>query len=373
MRPLFLYGTLLHEPLFEVVAGTGAKGIAAHLEDHGVYWAGEAGYPRIADKGPGAAGILIEPGSARARIDFFEAGFGYGARAVTVMTAEGPRKADVYWPGADVPEPGAPFDLSDWVARHAPLAINFAREAMEYFGEISPELLRARRAPIEARAWAKVNAADAPAPPELKKLPVLSVDVARRERPYSNYFSILEEDLSYTQFDGSMGATVNRAAFIGFDAVVVLPYDPVRDRVHLIEQFRLSPYFRGDPHCFVLEAVAGRIDAGETPEETARREVREEAGLEVLALHPVSANYPSTSAFTEYIYTFLAIADLPDGSDAMGGVDEEHEDIRGHLLDYAEFDALLAEDRFNAGPLILAGHWLARNRDHLRRDALGKA
>ena len=73
-------------------------------------------------------------------------------------------------------------------------------------------------------------------------------------------------------FGGGQSAPLLREVFVATDAALVLPYDPLRDRVLLVEQFRMGPYGRGDPRPFLLEPVAGRIDAGETPEEAARRE-----------------------------------------------------------------------------------------------------
>ncbi|MCB2157335.1 MAG: NUDIX domain-containing protein, partial [Rhodobacteraceae bacterium] len=46
----------------------------------------------------------------------------------------------------------------------------------------------------------------------------------------------------------------------------------MRDRVLLIEQFRMGPYARGDAEPWLIEAIAGRVDPGETPEDAARRE-----------------------------------------------------------------------------------------------------
>ena len=59
---------------------------------------------------------------------------------------------------------------------------------------------------------------------------------------YKGFFSVKEYDLSFTKFDGSKSDVVTRSALISFDAVIVLPYDPVHDRVLLVEQFRAGPF-----------------------------------------------------------------------------------------------------------------------------------
>ncbi len=81
--------------------------------------------------------------------------------------------------------------------------------------------------------------------------------------PMPHFFAVEEYDLSYRRFDGSFSKPVNRAAFVSGDAVTVLPYDPLRDRVLLIEQFRIGPMARGDAQPWLLEAIAGRVDPGE--------------------------------------------------------------------------------------------------------------
>ena len=65
------------------------------------------------------------------------------------------------------------------------------------------------------------------------------------------------------------------------DAVIVLPYDPVNDRILLVKQFRTGPYVKGDANPWVLEPIAGLIDVGETPVEAGLREAKEEAHLEI--------------------------------------------------------------------------------------------
>jgi nudix-type nucleoside diphosphatase (YffH/AdpP family) len=153
------------------------------------------------------------------------------------------------------------------------------------------------------------------------------------------------------------------------DAVTVLPWDPVRDRVLVVEQFRAGCWMRGDANPWSIEPVAGRIDGGETPEEAARRETREEAGLALHELLPVGTYYPSPAAVTEYLYSYVALADLPDGAAGVGGAEEEAEDIRGHVIAFETLMELIDSGEVANGPLILTALWLSRHRERLRRGA----
>jgi nudix-type nucleoside diphosphatase (YffH/AdpP family) len=171
------------------------------------------------------------------------------------------------------------------------------------------------------------------------------------------------------QFDGAISETLDREVFVAGDAATVLPYDPGRDRVLLIEQFRMGPYERGDRHPWILEPIAGRIDGFETAASTARREAVEEAGLNLRALEPIARYYGTPGYSTELFHSFLGIADLPDGLTGLGGVADEHEDIRSHVISFDAAMQLIETGEANNGPLILSLLWLARERDRLRGDA----
>jgi len=160
---------------------------------------------------------------------------------------------------------------------------------------------------------------------------------------------------------------VLRAAFVSGDAVTVLPYDPKRDRVLVIEQFRVGPFARGDGQPWLLEAITGRIDPGETPEEAGRREAMEEAGLVLQALLPVAQYYSSPGAKSEFLHSFVALCDLPDDAAGVFGVRGEAEDIRGHLIGLDALMALVASGEVNVGPLVLTALWLQREGPRLRR------
>jgi hypothetical protein len=83
----------------------------------------------------------------------------------------------------------------------------------------------------------------------------------------------------------------------------------------------------------------------------------------------VSAAYPSPGSTTEHFYVFIGITDLPDGAEGIAGKLSEAEDIRSQVMDWADFDLALNAGEFRLLPLLVAGHWLARNRDGLRASA----
>ena len=363
MSALFVFGTLRHAPLRAVVLGAEGAARPARLAGWEVRRAATGHWPVLVPGPGGAEGLLLElDPAAQARADFFELGFGYGLRPVTVETEAGPVAAQAYF--AAGPEPSAAaWSLTDWARDWGAVWRAAADEAMALFGQIGAEELARRWHMIELRAATRQRAARS-APTELRSaLSVESdVDVILETRPYSNFFTLEERDLRFRRFDGTMSAAVNRAGFVGGDAATVLPWDPALDAVLVVEQFRIGPMLRGDPRPWALEPIAGRIDAGETPEQCARREAMEEAGVTLGALHHVADYYPSPGAATDYFFTFVAEADLAGRGGLIGGVASEEEDIRSHVVPFDRLMQLIASGEAATGPLILSALWLQRHR-----------
>ena len=369
MTSLFVYGTLCHLPLLQSVLGYLPKTQDASLPDHAVYWAEGGNFPLIvAQAGHVAQGLLMQ-GLTRqdmARLDYYEGPFGYTTQARDVFVAGEGHMAQVYIPDAGLWRPAAPWSLTDWVARWGAIVLATAGDVMAQF---PAPIAAARRGPMLVRGASRVRAAGLAAGQTRHGVAPGDLRVQARRHPYANFFSVEEYDLSFRRFDGTDSPVVTRAAFISGDAVTVLPYDPIRDRVLFSEQFRTGPFARGDVQPWQLEPIAGRIDPGETPEEAALREAVEEAGLTLGALLPIANYYPSPGAKSEFLYSFIALTDLPDGAAIIGGAEEEAEDIKGHLMPFDDFAALIARGEATTAPLLLSYYWLDRERARLRAAA----
>lgn len=371
---MFLFGTLCHAPLRRVVLGNeaGVNVVTAQLVGYSAHWVVGADYPMLVERDDAeTVGVLVTGLSDDhvARLDFFEAGFAYDPVPATVETDTGPVETCRYVASPSA-VPGAPWVLSDWADLHGALWVAAAQEAMSYYGEISPDELAQRLPTIRLRAGSRVRAqTTAPATLRSDNHVAQDVGVTKARRPYANYFTLEEHDLRFRRFDGSFSQEVNRAGFVGGDAVTVLPYDPRADTVLVVEQFRMGPFLRGDPNPWMLEPIAGRVDPGESVETTARREALEEAGLELGALHYVSGHYPSPGAVTEYVYAYVAEADLAGVDGRVAGLVSEAENIRSHVVSFERFMELVATDEAGVGPLVVSAYWLALNRPRLRDPA----
>ncbi len=365
-RNLFLYGALRHIPLLELVLGRQldpADLIETRLADHAIFEASDGtSQCLLSRRGETVEGLLVRGLTPEdiARLSFYRGGFEDDLVAVVTedcSAAEVSRAAAA--PATDL----TPWSMAEWVADHAAAEMHAATEIMSYYGQKTRAQVEVMLPRIRARAASRVRAKAS-----LHGAHTLmgQAEITNRHRAYSKFFVLDDLMIRHQRFDGSMTDDIGRAAFIASDATILLPYDPVRDRVLLVEQIRVGPLARGDRAVWQLEPIAGIIDAGETPAEAARREAQEEAGLTLDTLESVAEVYCSPGNSTEFYYIFLGLADLPDDIIGTGGLDAENEDIRSHLM---SFDALMdfVETKAAAkAPLVLAALWLARHRDRLR-------
>lgn len=149
-------------------------------------------------------------------------------------------------------------------------------------------------------------------------------------------------------------------------AVAIVLYDPDRDNVVLVEQFRLPALLSGSSP-WQIEAAAGLIDTDETPEAVAVRETREETGLALIGkLIPIQHYLSSSGNSDEHVFLFCGRVDSA-GAEGVHGLAEEHEDIRVVVKPWAEVEALLDAGAIESAHTLIGLYWLSRHRDQLRR------
>jgi ADP-ribose pyrophosphatase len=190
------------------------------------------------------------------------------------------------------------------------------------------------------------------------------VRLLKTERVFDGYFAIDRRTIQHRAFGGGWAEPVVREVFERGDAVGVLPYDPVSDTLILIEQFRAGALGDADSP-WMLELIAGIVEAGEADEDVVHRESEEEAGCSLDALVPIASYYPSSGACSEHVRLFVGRAVSADAG-AVRGLDSEGEDILVHRLAADEVLELLAAGRINNGHTLVALQWFALHRRDLR-------
>ena len=200
-------------------------------------------------------------------------------------------------------------------------------------------------------------------PPSFTRADVREI---RRETLKKSYFAFEAADVEIPRFGG--GSDQLRREFLRLgEVIILLPYDPVADRVLFVEQFRMGPWALGAAEPWIWEPVAGFIDKGETPAQAAIREAQEEAGLDLKPedLYGLAPFYPSPGALAERMHGFIARADL-SAAGGVHGLPEEHENIRAFTLSFEEALAAAESGRLQVGPGLVLMTTLALRRERLR-------
>jgi len=169
------------------------------------------------------------------------------------------------------------------------------------------------------------------------------VEVIERTVVFRGFFKLVRYRLRHSLFGGGMSPVLERELFDRGHAAVVLPYDPVREEVVLVEQFR----------------------PGEAAEEVARREAQEEAGLELLDLVPIGSYFPSPGASSEICAAYVARIDSR-GAGGLFGLAGHGEDVKAHVVPLATALAWLEDGTLRAASALITLQWLALHRSALR-------
>ena len=190
------------------------------------------------------------------------------------------------------------------------------------------------------------------------------VELIKRETLHQGFFRLEALELRHRLFEGGWSEPMRREVHSRFDAVGVLLYDPARDAVVLIEQFRAGA-FDDLVSPWKLELVAGLAEKNEALEDVARREAWEEAGCKVTELTKLHTYYPSPGACNEIVTLFCGLVDT-QGLGGVHGLAEEHEDIQVHVMPFANAWELLMQGRLDNAMCLIGLHWLNSQRASLR-------
>lgn len=185
------------------------------------------------------------------------------------------------------------------------------------------------------------------------------LDILDQTTVFQGFFRLQRYTVRHRLFAGGWSEPLKREIFERGHAAVVLPYNAETDELVLVEQFRLGAAATSDSP-WLLEAIAGMIDSGETAEDVAKREAMEEAGLTITELWPMLSYLSSPGGTTERIHLFLARLSEPVQTGLFGLADEQ-EDIKVHLLSRTDAMQLLAGQKIDNAASVIALQWLALN------------
>lgn len=191
------------------------------------------------------------------------------------------------------------------------------------------------------------------------------LEILDKTTVFQGFFRLDRYTLRHKLFSGSWSEPIVREIFERGHAVVVLPYNVLTDELVLIEQIRVGA--APSSHSpWLLEAVAGMIEAGESAEQVAKREAFEEAGLTIDELWPMLNYLSSPGGTTERIQLFLGRITKPVQTGVFG-LTHEHEDIKVHVVPRTVAMQLLAEQKIDNAASVIALQWLALNLDKVKQ------
>ena len=189
--------------------------------------------------------------------------------------------------------------------------------------------------------------------------------IIKKNIRYKGFFKLTEVELQHDLFAGGKSPVLVREIIDRGHAVAVLPYDPVRDEVVLVEQFRVGAGEDSDGP-WLIEVIAGYQEPGESAEEVVHREALEEAGCLLSDVGLMHRCYSSPGGSNERVSLFFARTDSSNIG-GIHGLDEEGEDIRVHVVSSQQAFDWLDSGRIDSAMPIIAMQWFRINRERLRQ------
>jgi len=146
----------------------------------------------------------------------------------------------------------------------------------------------------------------------------MTIQIVRSDTVYAGHSEVLVLTIRMPN-----GHIVRREVEDHGTAVGVLPYNPARRTAILVRQFR-APVFFAAKEEETLEVVAGLTETSD-PQECARRETMEEAGVKLQAMEHVGTVWTMPGVSTERMHLYLASCSEEDRIGPGGGLPDEHE------------------------------------------------
>ncbi|XEM48884.1 NUDIX domain-containing protein [Agaribacterium sp. ZY112] len=190
------------------------------------------------------------------------------------------------------------------------------------------------------------------------------VEILEQKTAFQGFFQILSFRLRHRLFKGGWSEDIKRELFHRGEAAAAVLYDPINDRLGLVEQFRIGALdSEHGPWC--LEVVAGMLEPGETAEQVICREIEEEAGITKVELEFVTTYYSTPGGCSEKVHLYCALCDLSEAG-GVYGLDYEGEDIRFQTYAPDEVFEQMYCARTNNSATLIGLQWLQAHRASLR-------
>ena len=183
--------------------------------------------------------------------------------------------------------------------------------------------------------------------------------IINKKNLYSGFFRMNLISLKYKKYNGNWSNEVKRELFGGAQVSAILPYDPVKKEIILIQQFRPGTISKNFTN-YLDEIVAGIIDPGEDPKDTAKRECLEETGCEVKKIRSIQGYFPAPGSSESFYHLFVGEIDAFKGQRIMG-LKNENEDILVKSYKISDVKKKLEQGKILNGLTLIALQWFFLN------------
>ncbi|HDS6531602.1 TPA: GDP-mannose pyrophosphatase NudK [Klebsiella aerogenes] len=191
----------------------------------------------------------------------------------------------------------------------------------------------------------------------------LNIHVIKDKILSENYFLLRNMTYELTRRDGSV-VRHKREVYDRGNGATVLLYNPNKQSVVLVRQFRVATWVNGNPDGMLIETCAGLLD-NDAPEVCIRKEAIEETGYQVGEACKVFELYMSPGGVTELIHFFIAEYSEAQRANRGGGVDDE--DIEVLELPFVRALEMIASGEIQDGKAVILLQYL-QNSGLMSRD-----
>ncbi len=183
--------------------------------------------------------------------------------------------------------------------------------------------------------------------------------IMNKKNLYKGFFEMNELNFIHQRHDGTWSKKLKREIFSGAQVSTLLPYDPIKKEILLIQQFRAGIISKHE-ESYLYEIVAGIIDKNENPEETAKRECLEETGCKVKKIIPIQTYFPAPGSSESFYYLYLGEIESFEGS-RIKGLEKEDEDILVSSFKVNKVRRMLDNNMILNGLTLIALQWFFLN------------
>ena len=149
-----------------------------------------------------------------------------------------------------------------------------------------------------------------------------TLNIISKKIKHKSIFSVFETQFSFKKNNGKESKIHTHWIVEKGPAVAILVFDITNEELILVKQLRTATGTE------ITEIVAGVMDPGESPEESAKREILEEVGYDVKQLKLIYSFYTTPGIFNETIHFFYAEVTDQMKVHEGGGLESEEEDLQ---------------------------------------------